>query len=344
MRIAIVASPFYPIPPVRYGGAERVIYNLIKGLKELDHKPILLASGDSLVDCELIPIVEHSIGLPEVISPAYLKAQRAVELTTARELKKLLPRIDIIHSHGFDMTALNRFPNITTLHTKITFNDFKYYEKRKKHSYVTVSKNQQKSYPALNYVGAIYNGQDIAEFPIVTKPDEYLCFLGRMDPDKNPHLAVQLAINLGMKIKIAGKIDFDGVEYFKKEIKPYLGHPLVEYLGEINSARRIELLSKAKCNLHPVNFHEPFGLTVIEAAYSGTPTLAIKRGSMSELIEDGKTGVLVEDFIEGFHKIDKCFAMDRKYIAQRSRKLFGYQKMTTDYIGVYKKVLKQAGR
>ena len=340
MKVAIVASPFYPIPPIRYGGAERVIYNLIKGLRELGHEPILLASGDSKVDCELVPITGLSIGLPEVISPAYIKTKHNIELKTARELKKLLPRIKLIHSHGFDISAFSKFPNVTTLHNKITFDNFKYYESRKKLNYISVSKSQQYSHPTLNYVGAIYNGQDTAEFPIVIRPDNYLCFLGRMDADKNPHLAVQLAINLRMKIKIAGKIDFDGVEYFEREIKPYLGHPLVEYLGEVNSSQRIELLSKAKCNLHPINFREPFGLTVAEAAYCGTPTLAISRGSMPELIEDGKTGILVEDFIEGYHRIAECFSMDRKYIAQRSRSLFSYQKMTTSYISVYNKILK----
>ena len=148
-----------------------------------------------------------------------------------------------------------------------------------------------------------------------------------------------LAIQLGIKIKMAGKLDYLGNSYFQKIIKPYFKHPLVEYLGEIGFAEKVALISKAKCNLHPTSFREPFGLAVIEAAYCGTPTLAIRRGSMPELIENGKTGVLVEDFVEGFHQINKCFELDRQYIAKRAREKFNYQNMAKQYSQAYKQVV-----
>ncbi|OVE78944.1 hypothetical protein BVY00_01600 [bacterium G20] len=206
--------------------------------------------------------------------------------------------------------------------------------------YVSISKNQQAAFPSLNYIGVVYNGLDPKGFPVVTTPDDYLCFIGRFDLDKSPHLAIQLAINLGIKIKLAGKIDLDGAKYFKEQIQPFLDHPLVEFLGEVGFSQKAKLLSNAKCNLHPLlGRREPFGLTVIEAAYCGTPTLAINRGSMPEIIREGKTGMLVEDFVEGYSEIEQCFKMDRAYIARRTRRHFNYQKMAEDYVKAYKKVL-----
>ena len=148
-----------------------------------------------------------------------------------------------------------------------------------------------------------------------------------------------MALNLGIKIKLAGKLDHDSEGYFNEEVAIHFDNNLVEYLGEIGFDEKVELLSKAKCNLHPTNFREPFGLTVLEAAYCGTPTLAVARGSMPELIEPNRTGLLVEDFIEGRHHIEECYEMDREYIASRARQLFNYQNMAKGYLNLYEKVI-----
>ncbi len=152
-------------------------------------------------------------------------------------------------------------------------------------------------------------------------------------------MAIQLALSLGVKIKLAGKIDHKGEHYFEDEISKYLKHPLVEYLGELEFNEKVELISNAKVNLHPTSFREPFGLTVIEAAYCGTPTLAVSRGAMPELIEQGRSGLLVEDFVEGYHHLKECYAMDRTYVASRARQLFNYKTMTQQYIEAYQHVL-----
>jgi len=342
MRVAIVAGPYIPIPPEKYGGTELIIYHLIRGLKEQGHEPILLGSGDSKVDCEIIPIVDKAVFFPthKKDVPAFEKEVERINRFAEKKLRELLPRIDIIHSHGFDLVNFQDFPNLTTIHGQIDFRTLSYYLARKNLYYASISRNQQGALPDLQYVGVVYNGEDPSEFPIVTEPEDYVCFLGRFDREKNPHLAIQLAINLGIKIKIAGKIDHQGEGYFDEEIKPYLNHPLVEYLGELGFKEKVELLSKAKCNLHPTGFREPFGLTVLEAAYCGTPTLAIARGSMPELIEEGRTGMLVEDFVEGYHQIRECFEMDRQYIAQRARLLFNYKTMTKQYLHAYARVIK----
>jgi glycosyltransferase involved in cell wall biosynthesis len=342
MRIAIVAEPFVPVPPKQYGGIEQVVHYLIKGLQEAGHEPILLGPGDSEVDCELIPTTENALFFPRAKKdlPSHIKRVKQARRVTTAALKALLPRIDIIHSHGYDLTPFKGFPNVTTLHNSMKFEDLDIFMKRRRDLYyVSISQNQQTACPDLNYVGVVYNGEDPDEFPLITEPEDYVCFLGRMDRDKNPHLAIQLALNLGIKIKLAGKIDHEAEGYFEEEVAKYFNDPLVEYLGELDFNAKVELVSKAKCNLHPTNFREPFGLSVLEAAYCGTPTLAIARGSMPELIEPSRTGMLVEDFIEGRHHIEECFAMDREYVASRARRLFNYKTMARQYIEAYQKVI-----
>jgi glycosyltransferase involved in cell wall biosynthesis len=341
MRVAIVAGPHIPVPPPLYGGTELVIAHLVRGLLELGHEPILLAPGDSHVDCELVPICERAIGFPrrrrDLEAHEALRAE--IEQRTGRELRRLLPRVDLVHSHGFDLIDFQDFPNLTTLHGAIGFNQLAYYLERKNLYYVSISRNQQGACPDLQYVGVVYNGEDPEPYPIVEEPDDYVCFLGRFDREKNPHLAIQLAVNLGIPIRLAGKIDFQGEGYFEEEVEPYLSHPLVEFLGELRFDEKVELLAHARCNLHPTGFREPFGLTVLEAAFCGTPTLAIARGSMPELIEVGRTGMLVEDFVEGYHQIEQCFELDRVYIAHRSRALFNYKTMTKQYLRAYERVI-----
>lgn len=344
MKIAIVADPYVPVPPRKYGGTEQVIANSIKGLMELGHEPILLAPGDSEVPCELIPTVPKAVFFPARRADTAkhtLKVHKIAKNTEAL-LKNLLKKreIDVIHSHAnvdsaFDMRKFTEYPNVTTMHGPIMFQHLEYYLSRQDMNYVTISKNQQEAFPRLSYVGVAYNGEDPSEFPIVAEPEDYVCFLGRFDREKNPHMAIMLAISLGMKIKVAGKVDHLSDGYFQEEVEPYLSHPLVEYMGELDFEQKVELLSKARCNLHPTGFREPFGLTIIEAAYCGTPTMAVNRGAMSELIEKDRTGILVEDMIEGYTRLQECFKMDRLYIAKRARSLFNYRNMAEQYVAAY---------
>jgi glycosyltransferase involved in cell wall biosynthesis len=344
MRVAIIASPYKTIPPKGYGGTELVIHYLIKGLKEMGHEPVLFASADSKEDCEIVPIIRRATFFPKKTRdlPIFKQRMRRVERRTLKKLYDILPNIDVIHSHGLDLKDFAAFPNVTTLHGPITFDNRQFYKDRRRLNYISISENQQNAYPDLKYIGVVYNGEDPKEFPFIKRPDNYLCFLGRFDEEKSPHLAIELAINLGIKIKLAGKIDYQGYYYFRKKVQPYFDHPLVEYLGELDFEEKVKLVSHAKCNLHPTYFREPFGLSVLEAAYCGTPTLAISRGSMPEIIEQGKTGMLVEDYIEGFHAISECFKMDREYIAKQARKKFNYKNMTKGYIRAYRRAIKEA--
>jgi glycosyltransferase involved in cell wall biosynthesis len=351
VRVAIIADPYVPIPPTAYGGTELVIFNLIKGLKEMGHHPILIGPGDSTVDCEIIPTVRHSLNFPKNKKdyPAFKKKIAEIEKKTKKLIQESLSDVDVIHSHGFDIKDFADFPNVYTLHNPFILNSkatntptIDYFVDRKKLNYVSISDNQRQALPRLNYIATIYNGENPDDFPFVEDPEDYVCFLGRFDREKNPHLAIELAINKGIKIKLAGKVDYMGNDYFDEEVKKYFNHPLVEYLGELGFKDKVDLISNAKCNLHPTGFREPFGLVVLEAAYCGTPTMAIARGSMPELIREGDTGMLVEDFVEGLWGLGKCFKMDRGYISRRSRKKFNYLRMTKGYVRAYHKALRVA--
>lgn len=346
MKIAIVADPYVPVPPTKYGGTERVIFNLIKGLQEEGHEPILIGPADSSVPCEVIPTTPKSIPYPSDKSerPKFERQIATVARTMEAKIAQIGPRVDIIHSHskietGVNFNKFKHLPILTTLHNPIRFEDLPHYEQHSYMYYTSISRNQQEAFPSLPYVGVVYNGDDPSQYPIIEKPENYVCFLGRFDREKNPHMAIQLALSLGIRIKLAGKIDMYSDNYFEDEIEPYLNHPLVEYVGELDMTEKIELISKAMCNLHPTNFREPFGLAIMEAAYCGTPTLAVRKGSMPELIEEGRTGVLVEDMIEGYHRLQEVLEMDRLYIAKRARTLFNYRTMARQYMKAYETVL-----
>ena len=341
MKIAIVASPMVPVPPPKYGGTERVIGHLIEGLEELGHEVTLIGPGDSTVKCKILSSVDKALWFPRRKSDRadYDKQVKAALGATYHLVKSVQNKVDIIHSHGFDMLPFKRFPNVTTIHGPVIFEEIPYYMRRLNMRYICISNNQTRVLPKLNTVGVVYNGLNPEEFPYVEKPEDYVTFIGRFDREKNPHLAIKLAISLGIKIKLAGKLDFLGDGYFEEEIEPHLKNPLVEYLGEIGMDEKIELLSKAKVNFHPTGFREPFGLTVLEAAYCGTPTLAISRGSMPELIIDNQTGVLVEDFEEGYAAFERCLTLDRAFISEHARKTFNYQNMARDYVKLYQKTI-----
>jgi len=348
MNIAIIGSPYLPIPPVKYGGTERYLYNLIKGLTELGHHVILFGTGDSQVDCEIIPIIDKS--LPWVQDPVEDKILddtiRAEAKRKAYQLvRENLHRIDIIHSHGVNIEEFKNHPHLITLHGSMQFANSpvsSFHQYNRDLFYNTISHNQSLTTGHLKTIGTIYHGLDPADFPLVIQPEDYLSYLGRYSSEKNPDQAMHLAIELKEKLKVAAKLDFSGVEYYEKECKPLFEKyfELLTDIGEQGEVGKIKLVAHAKANLHPAaGFREPFGLTILEAAYCGTPTLAVRKGSLPELIEDGKTGILVEDFVEGMSRLHECYSMNRQYIAERARRVFNYKTMSQLYVIAYQNII-----
>lgn len=348
LSIGILSNhPGLVLPPPPSHSIARVIENQILGLKEMGHRVILFAPGDCRIDCEVVPVCKTAVPVSKDHKVKTLSEnimQKAMDI-----LWEMHDEIDIVNGHGLDIPGVLQstgflgeypFPNVTTLHSCVELDNLAYFKKIR-NKIISLSYNQRRACSCLDFVGNVYNGLNPDDFPVNLKPDDYICFLGRMSARKQPHLAIQLARQIGIPIRLAGAVDplFDA-DYFQAICKPLLKEPGVEYLGELGMEDKISLISRAKMNLHPTGFRDPCPLVPLEAGYCGTPTLAIAAGALPELIEDGVTGFLVEDFCEGVFAAERCMELDRGRIADHVRKRFNRQSMAEEYIKIYKKVLK----
>jgi glycosyltransferase involved in cell wall biosynthesis len=345
LRIAMFApSATLPAPPSH--SVDRIIETLVKGLVELGHEVLVFAPKSSRTMGQLVPVGVAPILLREDPQCRRIRQAHRKALT---EVLKRQSDIDVVHAHGLDISGILysthlledfSIPNLTTLHSAIDVTDYNYFS-RCRNRIVACSKSQVDACPSMNVVDVIHHGLDPTGFPIVPGARDYLCFVGRMDAAKQPHVAIQLAIQCQMKIKLAGGVSNDRAQqYFSANVEPLLGHPAVEYLGEVGLEEKIDLISHARCNLHPTGFREPFGLSVIEAGFCGTPTLAIKRGALGEIIKHGETGILVEDFAEGCYRVHECINLDRRCVAEYTREMFNHIRMASGYVKAYEALLR----
>ncbi len=347
LTIGIVANhPGLILPPPPSHSVARVIETQIHGLQKLGHRVLLLGPESSKISCEVIPTCRRPIQLEE--DPA-LEAASQVQQQTIKLMDELKDEVDIFNGHSLDIPGMlfttdllsaSRARHVTTFHSCVETGNIRDF-RNCRNPVISLSYGQRRACPKLNYVGNVYNGLDPEAFPIVQQPQNYLCFLGRLSANKQPHLAIQLARCLGLPLKLAGPVHpvFDR-NYFDTFCRPFIDGSGIEYLGELDFADKLELLSNALCNLHPTGFRDPCPLVPIEAGYCGTPTLAIRRGALEELIEDGVTGRLVEDFAEGCFSLEDCLDLDRKNIAARVRARFNMENMAKGYVEIYRRVLK----
>lgn len=345
MRIGILASPAYPIPPLKYGGTERVIYHLIRGLKQLGHEPVLFGAGDSQVDCEIIPIAAKSLPFErDLVDEAQTASIRKQAMMHACEIvQDNLSKIDILHVHESvpycDVSKLD-IPVVTTMHGIFHFNNMDFFLERNRNMlWVNISESQKSTLPQLNYIGTVHNGLDVNEFECNDHPvADQMCWVGRFSAEKGTHLAMQLAHKANYKLVMGGKIDFVDREYFIEQCYPYItsfDNNKVTYLGELGMSEKLNVFKNSYANLHLAPWREPFGYTVIEAALCGTPTIGFNRGALKETIVDGETGLLVEDIEEAFVRLPELQHINRKKVADRAAKLYNHILMTKKYVKAY---------
>ena len=175
--------------------------------------------------------------------------------------------------------------------------------------------------------------------PIAEPRGGYVAFLGRISPEKRPDRAIAIARALGIPLKIAAKVDRADEAYFRTQIEPLLDGPGVEFIGEINEQQKTQFLGEAQALLFPVDWPEPFGLSMIEAMACGTPVLAFRCGSVPEIIDDGVTGAIVDTMEEAIAALPRVMALDRKKVRQRFEQRFSATRMAKDYVGVYRSLL-----
>ncbi len=337
----MIAAPIERIPPRKYGGTERVISALTEELVRRGHKVTLFASGDSKSSAEL------ESAFPSPLRKAYPNPNEIMKRiqATLLHLGKAYARqneFDIIHDHtsyfGMSYAQSCRVPVVSTLHGELSKENISMYEKLDKPYLVTISHAQQKFAPQLKYMATIYNGLNMQHYPFGNTHRDYLLVVGRFTPEKGIHNAITIARKLNMALIIAAKLEEQNREYFETKIKPFLNGN-IQWVGEVTETQRNSLMSRARCFLHPLEWEEPFGLTIIESMACGTPVVAFSKGSMPEIIQSGKNGYLAKNIPEMIEAVKNIDNIDRAYCRRYALQNFNAGKMAQEYEMVYESIL-----
>ena len=333
MRIAQVAPLHESCPPKLYGGTERIVSYLTEELVELGHEVTLFASGDSITSAKL-----------EAAWPGALRLTGAdpvmPHLIMMKRVARLADSFDIIHFHTDNL----HFPcffdrgvaSLTTLHGRLDLPELP----QLLHAFpemplASISQAQRVPVPDASWVATIHHGLPLGLYEEGPGTGNYLAFLGRFSPEKGADRAIEIARRCGMRIKLAAKVDRYDQDYFDATIRPLLDLPHVEYVGEIGEHEKQEFLGNAAALLFPIDWPEPFGLVMIEALATGTPVLAFRRGSAPEIIDQGRSGMVVGSIDEAVGAIDAALRLDRSAIRGCFEQRFSVERMAEDYARAY---------
>ena len=319
-------------PPRRYGAWETVASNITEGLVARGWDVTLFATGDSVTSGRLHAVVERGYEEDSSVDPKvaeYLHISEAFE--HAREF-------DLIHSH-YDFMALSyarltATPVLTTIHGISSPKIMPVYHKYREGYYVSISDSDRQ--PGLDYLGTVYNGIDLSLYPFQERRGDELVFLGRVHPDKGVHLAIEVARITGVPLRIAGIIQDEA--YFREKVEPYLDGHSIRYVGPLDVAGKNELFSCARALLHLNTIPERFGLVLAEANAAGVPVVAMDLGSCREVIEDGRTGFLVDDVDQAARAVKRIGEIDRAACRERVRRNFSVRTMVEAYERVYARI------
>ncbi|MDO3644659.1 glycosyltransferase family 4 protein [Mucilaginibacter sp. L3T2-6] len=335
MKVAVLSPVAWRTPPRHYGPWEQVASNIAEGLLKLGVDVSLFATGDSITSGKLYSICAK--GYEEDRT----QDAKVLECLHISNLMERAGEFDIIHNN-FDFLPLTysrliKTPMITTIHGFSSRQIIPVYKKyNPTNHYVSIS-NADRS-EDLNYIATVYNGLNTTQFEFNDQPGDYLLYFGRIHHDKGTAEAIEIAQKSKRRLLIAGLIQDEN--YFKEKVAPYLSDD-VEYLGNAEPGQRNKLLQNAYALLHPINFNEPFGMSVAEAMLCGTPVIAFNRGSMPELIKHGKTGFLVNNVTEAASVTDDIKNIRRRDCAEWSGSQFSCDKMVQDYLALYQQIIVQ---
>jgi glycosyltransferase involved in cell wall biosynthesis len=341
LRIAVLSPPMLPVPPPAYSGTERVVATLVDEMTARGHAVTLFAPGDSEVACELVPTIPKSLwasgyegDVSAFINVALAKAWRDHE------------RFDVIHSHvetlGFLFARHCPAPVVTTLHGRLDiagipellgeFCDI---------PLVAISDSQGRWFPDANWIATVHNGLPLDKAPFSEKPGRYLALIGRVTPEKGVDEAIELARRMRIPLKLAAKV-YDPHEkiHFADIVAPAIDEGIVEFQGEVGQAERDRLYTGALATLMLGAWPEPFGLVAIESMATGTPVIARRAGALTETIEHGVDGFLVDDLDEAALAIQRVRDLDRSLIRKRALERFSASRMADEYEEVYRSLIR----
>lgn len=337
MRIAQVAPLMERVPPRLYGGTERVVSYLTEALVAEGHAVTLFASGDSQTAATLVACSPEALRL----DPAVLDVVPHMALLMER-VRQRADEFDVLHFHidCVQMPLLREigFRAVTTLHGRLDLPDLQpFYREFCDVPLVSISMAQRAPMPPVNWVGTVYHGLPAPAAP-VGRGEGYLAFLGRISPEKRPDRAIEIARRAGMPLLMAAKVDKVDRAYFEAVVEPLLDGDLVRFIGEVGEAERLEFLGGADALLFPIDWPEPFGLVMIEAMSRGTPTIAFRRGSVPEVIDEGVSGFVVDDVDQAVDAVRRLPDLDRAAVRRRFDERFTAARMAADYVAIYRRL------
>jgi glycosyltransferase involved in cell wall biosynthesis len=343
MKIAQIAPLMESVPPRLYGGTERIVSYLTEELVSMGHEVTLFASGDSLTSASLVACVPKALRLDASIRdpiPYYM-------LMLDRVCRRV-DDFDILHFHidqfQFPLFRPIAGRTLTTTHGRQDLPDLvPLYLGFPEMPLVSISDAQRRPVANANFVATIHHGVPaLLHQPTFEPRGGYVAFLGRISPEKRVDRAIEITRVLGIPLKIAAKVDKVDEEYFRTVIAPLLDGPGVEFVGEINERAKTQFLGEARALLFPIDWPEPFGLSMIEAMACGTPVLAFRCGSVPEILDEGVTGMIVDTMEEAFAALPHVLALDRRKVRWRFEERFSAARMAADYVALYGSLLKRS--
>ena len=327
-RVAVLSPVAWRTPPRQYGAWETVAGNVAEGLAARGWDVTLFATKDSLTSARLHAVVARGYEEDTCVDP------KVAEYLHITEMFEHAAEFDIIHSHydfmALSYTRLVRTPVLTTIHGFSSPRIMPVYEKYSDGYFVSISDSDRA--PELNYLATVYNGIDLALYPLRESSGDDLIFLGRIHPDKGVHLAIEVARLSGLPLIIAGIIQDQA--YFQQMVQPHLGQK-IRYIGPVDVSGKNELFARARVLLHLNTIPERFGLVLVEANAAGVPVIAMDLGSCREVIKEGQTGFLVNNVHQAAHALGRLSEIDRKTCRQRVAQYFSIETMVEAYERVY---------
>jgi glycosyltransferase involved in cell wall biosynthesis len=335
MRIAQVAPLHESVPPKTYGGTERVVSYLTEELVARGHDVTLFASADSVTSARLVAgcpqALRFDVSCHDPLAYHYVMLERV-----ARERDQF----DFIHFHTdylhFSLARHFDLPHLTTLHGRLDLAELgPLYREYSDAPVVSISEAQRTGVPHAAWLGTVQHGVPKDLYRFTEKPGGYLAFLGRVSPEKRLDQAIEIAIRLGVVLRVAAKVDRQDRDYYVHKIAPLLHNPHVEFIGEITEGEKSDFLGGAQALLFPIDWPEPFGLVLIEAMACGTPVIAYRRGSVPEIIADGETGFLVDNVDEAVAAVRRLPRLSRRHCREVFESRFTSGRMAEDYLAMY---------
>jgi glycosyltransferase involved in cell wall biosynthesis len=336
MRIAMVAPLSESVPPALYGGTERVVSVLTEELVRRGHAVTLFASGDSQTHAELVACCPRGLRLDQGV-----RDHVATTMLQLGEVYRRAGDFDVIHNHidyfAFPFARLTTTPTITTTHGRLDLAEVqRVYGAFAEQPLISISDAQRARLPGVNWLRTVYNGIDLTNFHFRPDPGDYLVFLGRISPEKRPDRAIEIARDVGMRLLIAAKVDPADQAYYDHAIAPMIRDcPLVEYIGEVDERQKDALLGGAYAYLFPIDWPEPFGLTMVEAMATGTPVIAYRAGSVPEVVVDGVTGFICDSFRGMVDAVARVPDIDRRACRTHVERHFSAAAMVAGYERAY---------